>query len=330
MTFKVFVARKIPESGIKILKKAGFKVEINNDENKVLSKKELIRKIKGKDALLSLLTDKVDKDVLNSKGLKIVANYAVGFDNVDVKTATNKGILVTNTPGVLTEAVAEHTFSLLVSSARRIVEADKYTRQGKYKAWGPFLFLGQDLGGKTLGIAGLGRIGSSVARRAVKGMGMKVIYTERKKNPQFDKEYGAKQVDLKTLLKNSDFISLHVPLLPTTKHLISTKEFKLMKKNAILINTSRGPVVDEKALVNALKTKRIFGAALDVFECEPSISCDNKAKTKLKDLPNVILTPHIASATLETRSKMADLAAQSIVDFAKGKKPQNVVNKEVK
>tara|TARA_B100001971_G_C18241464_1_gene571241 strand:- start:944 stop:1930 length:987 start_codon:yes stop_codon:yes gene_type:complete len=324
--FKVFVARKIPEAGITLLKKAGLDVEINKDENKILSKKELIRKIKDKNALLSLLTDKIDKEVLSSApNLKIIANYAVGFDNIDVKAASEKGITVTNTPGVLTETVAEHTFALMMASARRIVESDKFTKQGKYKAWGPLLFLGHDLKDKTLGIIGLGRIGSAVAKRAVKGMGMKLIYNKRHRDKPFEKKYGAEFASLNTLLKKSDFISIHVPLTPKTRHLISSKEFKLMKNNAILVNTSRGPIVDEKALVNALKNKKIAGAALDVFECEPEITCSTSSITQLRDLDNVILTPHIASASVETRSKMAEMAALSIVDFAKGKLPKNIV-----
>ena len=331
MTKKVFIARKIPEEGVKLLKKAGLYVEINDSEDKILSKKELIKKIKDKDALLCLLTDKIDEEVLSSNpNLKIIANYAVGFDNIDVKTATKKNIVVTNTPGVLTETVAEHTLALLLSSARRIVEADKFTRQGKYKAWGPLLFLGQDLNGKTLGIIGLGRIGSAVAKRAVKGMGMKVIYNKGHRDKKFEKKYGAQFVNLSTLLKKSDFVSLHVPLTPKTRHMIGKKELDKMKKTAILINTSRGPIVEEKALIKALKNKKICAAALDVFECEPEITCNFHSAIQLKDLDNIILTPHIASATVETRTKMALMASQNIIDFFQGKTPENIVNKEVK
>ncbi|MBS3123271.1 D-glycerate dehydrogenase [Candidatus Woesearchaeota archaeon] len=327
--FKVFVARKIPDIGIDILKKAGVEVEVNNDAEKVLSKKELIKKIKNKDALLSLLTDNVDEEVLFNSNLKVVANYAVGFNNIDLNAATKKGILVTNTPDVLTETVAEHTLALMMAVARRIVEADKFTKQNKYKAWGPLLFLGQDLKWKTLGIVGLGRIGFAVAHKAVKGMGMKVIYNTLKQDKLFEKEYDAKFVKLERLLKESDFISIHAPLTPETKHLLSFKQFKLMKNNAILINTARGPIVDEKALVEALKNKRISGAALDVFECEPNITCHPASKWQLKNFDNVILTPHIASASVETRNKMAVLAAKSIVDVAKNKIPLNVINRDV-
>lgn len=327
--FKVFVARKIPEIGTEMLKKAGFDVDVNEDEEKVLTKLELIEKVKNKDALLSLLTDEVDEEVLSSaENLKIVSNYAVGLDNVDIDAATRRGILVSNTPGVLTQSVAEHTFALMIGVARRIVEADKYTRQGKYRAWGPLLFLGADLNGKTLGIIGLGRIGKAVSKMAVRGFDMKVLYYDKFKDEAFEKEYNAEDTDLETLLTEADFITIHVPLLPSTIHLISFNEFKLMKKGAILVNTARGPIIDEKALIDALENKRIAGAALDVFECEPEISCDHKSSHQLKDQDNLILTPHIASASIETRGKMAELAAQSIIDLAGGKTPQNVVNTE--
>lgn len=327
--FKVFIARKIPEIGTEMLKKAGFDVDVNEDEEKVLTKLELIEKVKNKDALLSLLTDEVDEEVLSSaENLKIVSNYAVGLDNVNIDAATRRGILVSNTPGVLTQSVAEHTFALMIGAARRIVEADKYTRQGKYRAWGPLLFLGADLNGKTLGIIGLGRIGKAVSKMAVRGFDMKVLYYDKFKDEAFEKEYNAEDTDLETLLTEADFITIHVPLLPSTIHLISFNEFKLMKKGAILVNTARGPIIDEKALIDALENKRIAGAALDVFECEPEISCDDKSPHQLKNLDNLILTPHIASASIETRGKMAELAAQSIIDLAGGKTPQNVVNTE--
>ena len=329
MTWRVFVARSIPENGPSMLQEAGFKVDVNQGE-RVLSKEELIDSLRGKDALLSLLTDEVDSDVLlSSPDLKIVSNYAVGFDNIDVPTATKHGIAVTNTPGVLTEAVAEHTLALMLTAARRIAEADQFTRAGGYKAWGPKLFLGQPIAGRTLGLVGLGRIGIAVARRAVKGMGMKVIYYSRNDNKEFEKEYKARRVELDTLLKEADVISLHVPLSDQTFHLISTEEFRTMKSSAILINTARGPIVDEAALVEALQEKRIFSAALDVFECEPAISCHSEAEVQLKDLENVILTPHIASATTVARAKMAEIAAQSIIDLANGKTPENILNKEV-
>lgn len=316
----VFISRKIPDAGLNLLNK--FAVTVSR-KDAVLSKKELIANLKGKDALLCLLTDKVDAEVMDaSKNLKIISNYAVGFDNVDVAEATKRKIIVTNTPGVLTETVAEHAFALMLSIARRIVESDKYTRAGKYKAWAPMLLLGADLKGKTLGILGLGRIGTAVAHRAVRGMGMNVIYYDMQRNEQFEKDYGAKFMSTDDIFRNSDFISVHVPLLPTTRHLVGYKQLLMMKKTAYLINTSRGPIIDEKALVKALKNKVIAGAALDVFENEPKLT------PGLAKLSNVILTPHTASATIETRSKMAELAAQSIVDYFSGKTPANVVNKE--
>ncbi len=329
MTWRVFVARSIPENGTSMLQDAGFKVDVNEEE-RVLSKEELIDSVRGKDALLSLLTDNVDEDVLSSNpDLKIVSNYAVGFDNIDVQTATRHRIVVTNTPGVLTEAVAEHTLALMLTAARRIVEADQFARAGTYKAWAPKLFLGQPIEGRTLGLVGLGRIGIAVAQRAVKGMGMKVIYYDLYENKEFEKEYDASRVKLDTLLREADVISLHVPLTDQTFHLISKRELRAMKSSAILINTARGPIVDEAALVEALQEKSIFAAALDVFECEPAISCDSEAEVQLKDLDNVILTPHIASATTVARAKMAEMAAQSIIDLANGKTPENILNKEV-
>ncbi len=329
MTWRVFVARSIPENGTSMLQDAGFKVDVNEEE-RVLSKEELIDRVKGRDALLSLLTDNVDEDVLSSNpDLKIVSNYAVGFDNIDVQTATKHRIAVTNTPGVLTEAVAEHTLALMLTAARRIVEADQFARAGTYKAWAPKLFLGQPIEGRTLGLVGLGRIGIAVAQRAVKGMGMKVIYYDLYENKEFEKEYDASRVELDTLLAEADVISLHVPLSDQTLHLISRRELRAMKSSAILINTARGPIVDEAALVEALQEKSIFAAALDVFECEPAISCDSEAEVQLKDLDNVILTPHIASATTVARAKMAEMAAQSIIDLAHGKTPENILNKEV-
>ena len=320
---KIFVTRKIPESGINLLKKY-HQVKIY-PKDKVISKKDLIKGVKWCDALLCLLTDKIDSKVMDANpDLKVISNYAVGVDNIDIKAATKRNIPVTNTPGVLTDAVAEHTFALIISIARRIPESDRFTRTGKYKGWEPMLMLGMELKGKTLGIIGLGRIGSGVAERTAKGMGMNVLYNDIRRNPKFEKRYKAKFASLNTILKKADIVSLHVPLLPSTRHLISAKQLRMMKKTAYLINTSRGPVVDEKALVKALKRKEIAGAGLDVYESEPKLAAG------LAKLDNVVLTPHIASGTIETREAMSELAAKNILAVLNGKKPLNLVNKEVK
>jgi len=319
---KVFVSRSIPEAGIKMLQKS-CDVTISK-KNRVLSKKELIAGVKGKDALLCLLTDKIDASVMKaSKNLKVVANYAVGINNIDVKAATKLGIPVTNTPGVLTDSVADHACALLLATARRIPESDVYVRKGKYKGWEPKLFLGGDLAGKTLGIIGSGRIGSAVAERLANGFKMKVMYYDVKRNPFIEKSVKAKFSTIPQVLKQADFVSIHVPLLPTTHHLIGKKELGMMKKTAYLINTSRGPVIDEKALVLALKKGEIAGAAMDVFEKEP------KLMPGLAKLPNVVLTPHTASATIYTRNAMSEIAAKNILAILKGKKAPNLVNTEI-
>lgn len=320
MTKKIYVTRPIPGEGIEILKKKGFQVD-GNPENKILSKSELKSAIKGYDAILCLLTDKIDGDVLDAAGdqLKIVANYAVGYDNIDVKAATERKIFVSNTPGVLTEAVAEHTFALLLTVAKRIVEADDFVRSGKYKQWEPKGFLGPQIWGKTIGIIGLGRIGSFVAQIAHGGFNMEVLYYDVKKNEEFEMRFSAKYRNLPELLKQADFVTVHVPLLPATHHLIGAKELGMMKESAILVNTSRGPVVDEHSLVEALKAKKIAGAGLDVFEQEPHLA------EGLADLPNVALTPHTASATNEARNSMSKIAAENIVAALDGKQPPNAV-----
>jgi len=320
---KIFVTRKIPERGIEKLKSAGFEVEVN-PEDKVLSKDELMAWLKkgSYDAALVLLTDKLDADVFEAaKGIvKIFANMAVGFDNVDLASAKKAGIMVSNTPGVLTDTVAEHTFALMLAIAHRVAEADRFVRSGKYHGWEPMMLLGTDLSYKTVGILGLGRIGSRVAYHAAKGFDAKVIYYDVKRNEEFEKEFGAVFCETpELLLAQSDFVSIHVPLLPTTHHLIDANRLKMMKPSAYLINTSRGPIVDEKALAEALKNNVIKGAAIDVFENEPAI------EPGLIGLENVILTPHIASATEETRSKMAELAAENIIAALSNQAPPNLV-----
>lgn len=307
-----------------MLKGKGYDLTIS-PHGRVLSKEELIEFLKKDryDAVLCLLTDKIDAEVLDAakeSGVKIVANYAVGFDNVDMKAAGERGIMVTNTPGVLTDTVAEHTFALMLAIAHRIAEADRFTRAGKFKGWEPLLLLGTDLSKKIIGIVGLGRIGSRVAHHATKGFGAKIIYHDIKKNEDFEREFGAEYKEkLEDLLKEADFVSIHVPLLDSTRHLINAERLALMKKTAYLINTSRGPIVDEKALVDALRNGIIRGAALDVYENEPAFA------DGLKELENVILTPHIASATEETRQAMSELAAKNIIEALEGREPPNLV-----
>src|SRR3989338_10224230 len=320
---KVFITRKIPEAGTEKLKKAGYEVEVN-PEDRVLKKEELISFLKrGKyDAVLVLLTDKLDAEVFEAAGkqCKIFANMAVGFDNVEVAAAKKVGIMVANTPGVLTDTVAEHTFALMLAIAHRIAEGDRFSRAGKYHGWEPMLLLGADVSRKTLGILGLGRIGSRVAHHAARGFDMKVLYYDVKRNEDFEKEFSAQyRLAAEEVLREADFVSIHVPLLPSTHHLIDAKRLKMMKPTAYLINTSRGPVIDEKALAEALKKGVIKGAAIDVFENEPRI------EPELLKLENVILTPHIASATQEPRAKMAELAAENIILALAGQTPPNLI-----
>lgn len=316
----IFVTRAIPEIGVKLLKQKRHKVLVS-PHDRVLSQKEVIAMGKGSDALLCLLTDTIDGKVMDGVGsqLKVIANYAVGFDNIDLKAAKERSIIVTNTPGVLTETVAEHAVALLFALARRVVEADRFTRKGRYKGWEPMLFLGTGIAGKTLGIVGMGRIGGEIAKRMNGAFGMNVIYYDKFRNKDMENELGVSYVSFEKLLKTSDFVSLHVPLLPSIRHLISSKELNMMKKTSCLINTSRGPIINEKALKEALENGRIRSAALDVFEFEP------KMVPGLSKLENIILTPHIASATEETRGKMAEIAAQNIIAVLEEKQAPNEV-----
>jgi lactate dehydrogenase-like 2-hydroxyacid dehydrogenase len=318
----VFVSRLIPQDNIDELKKH-FDVEVNY-EDKPLSKAELKQKAKGRNALLTLVTDAVDGELLDAAGrqLKIVANYAVGFNNLDLAAATQRGVILTNTPGVLDDATATHTFALLLATARRIVESDRYVREGKWKGWAAMAFLGLDVDRKVLGIAGMGRIGSNVARKA-KGFNMRLIYSDLRRNTEFEQQFGAAYVDKETLLRESDFLTLHLPLTPDTRHYIGEKELNMMKKTAVLINASRGPVVDEKALARALRAKQIWGAGLDVFEREPEI------EPGLAELDNVVIVPHIASSTGETRLAMGRIAVNNIVKVLNGQPPETCVNPEV-
>ena len=321
----IYVTRRIPEPGIRRLQEKGYEVTINPDD-RVLSKAELMIALRTRkyDGVLSLLTDKIDEEIFDAAGAqcKIFANYAVGFDNIDLAAAVARGIIITNTPGVLTNTVAEHTFALMLAIAHRIAEGDRFTRAGRYTGWAPMMLLGNDLSGKTIGIVGLGRIGSRVAHHAKNGFDAKVIYYDVKRNTDFEKEFNAVfKPTIEELLAEADFVSIHVPLLPTTKHLINAERLARMKPTAYLVNTSRGPVVDEAALVEALKSGTIRGAAIDVFENEPALA------SGLAELENIIITPHIASATEETRAAMAMLAADNLIAFFDGGTPPNIVQR---
>ncbi len=320
---KVYVTRVIPQPGLDILNQQLEHVKVNTQDH-ILSRDELLANVKGLDGLLPLLTERIDAELLDTAGsqLKIVANHAVGFDNIDIPAATERGVMVTNTPGVLTDATSDHAWALLFSTARRVVESDKFTRDLKYKGWGPMMYLGGDITGRTLGIVGAGRIGASVALKS-SGFRMKVLYCDEFENQELEKEIGAQKVDFDRLLQESDFISVHVPLLEGTHHLFDDNAFKMMKKSAYFINTSRGPVVDEAALVRALQSGEIAGAGIDVYEEEPKIH------PELLTLDNAVLTPHTASATIETRTKMATMAAGNLIAGLKGERPQNLLNPEV-
>ncbi len=323
---KIFVTRRIPKIGLDLLTKAGFKLSVYNQAREI-PRPELLKKIKGCAAVLTLLTEKVDAEFFDAAGaqLKTVANYAVGFDNFDGREAAKRGIILTNTIcEELSEAVAEFTFTLITALAHRIVEHDRFTRGDKYKFWQPMFMLGHDLKDKTLGVIGVGRIGGIVARRAAGGLGMNVIYYGTKPNPALEHETGAKFRDLPKLLKEADVVSLHVPLLPATRYLINKKTIALMKPSAYLINTARGPIIEEKALLQALCNKKIAGAALDVYECEPAIDCDTTDHWELKKLPNVIMTPHVASATVEAREAMSRVAAENIINALAGRPVVNL------
>ena len=318
---KIFITRKIPQPGLDLLKKH-YTVEVN-PHDRVLSKTEIMKAIQGKDGLLCLLTDQIDVEVIAAEPkLKMIASYAVGYDNIDIAAATKRKIPVSNTPDVLTETTAELAWALLFAVARKIAEGDTFTREGKFTGWAPMLMLGQDVSHKTLGVIGTGRIGTAFALKS-KGFDMKILYADKQKNQQLEDELGATQVPVETLLKESDFVSLHVPLTKETHNLIDEQQLRLMKKTAILINTSRGPIIRETALVKALQQHWIFGAGLDVYEKEPKLA------EELKNLQNAILLPHVGSATLETRTKMVLMAAENMIAGLNGDIPPNCVNKEV-
>lgn len=321
---KVYVTRQFFDEALDVIRKVA-EVEIFSGENDPIPRDLLLSKVRDADGLLSMLTDSIDEELFSvAKNLKVVSNYAVGYNNIDVEAATRCGVLVTNTPEVLTDTTADCAFMLLMAVSRRLVEVDNYVRDGRWiKAWGPKMLLGSDIHGKTLGIVGLGRIGSALVKRA-KGFDMKVIYYDSYPDKSKEKSLGVEYREFETLLKEADYVSLHVPLLDETKHLIGENELRLMKPSAFLVNTSRGPVVDEKALAMALKEGWIKGAALDVFKNEP-VEPDNP----LLELKNIIVTPHIGSATDETRLAMAMKAANNMAEALIGKRPTDLVNPDV-
>lgn len=325
-SWEIYVTRRLPEPGMSMLAAHG-RVEVN-PHDRPLTRAELLEAVRGRDGLVTLLTDTIDAEVMEAAGprLRVISNYAVGFNNIDVQEATRRRILVCNTPGVLTETTADLAWALLMAVARRVVEADAFVRAGRFEAmggWSPTLFLGTDVHGKTLGIVGFGRIGEAVARRA-RGFDMRVLYHDvRRRTPEEEARLGVEYRSLEALLQESDFVTLHVDLNASTRHLLNERTLALMKPTAYLINTSRGPVVDEAALVRALRERRIAGAGLDVFEDEPRLA------PGLADLPNVVLLPHIASASTETRARMAEMAAANLIAALSGRRPPHVVNPEV-
>lgn len=318
----IYVTRMIPQQTIDTLREH-YDVEVN-PHDRALTREELLQAVRGRNAIISLLTDTIDGAVLDAAGAqcRIVANYAVGFNNFDLSAATTRGVILTNTPGVLDDATATHAWALLLATARRISESERYVRAGKWQGWAPMAFIGQDVDNMTLGIAGLGRIGQRFARKAA-AFDMNIIYTDAKPNTEFERQYNARFVDKATLLRESDYLSLHLPLLSETHHYIGAAEMAAMKPTAVLINAARGPLVDEKALVAALREKVIWGAGLDVFEDEPKLA------PGLAELDNVVVVPHIASATAQTRLAMGKIAADNVIRVLNGEAPLNCINPQV-
>jgi glyoxylate reductase len=319
---KVLVTGNLPDAEIaRIEKEHGVQV---HRRDRPMERRMLLESISDKQGLLSMITDRVDTELLDrAPELKIVANFGVGYNNIDVPAASARGIMVTNTPGVLTDATADLTMALLLAVARRVVEGDRRTREGRFQFWAPFHFLGHEITGKTLGIVGMGRIGRAVARRAA-GFEMRVLYHNRRPLAvEEEQRLGVQYADLKTLLQSADFITLHTPLTPRTRHLIGSRELAWMKSDAFLINTARGAVVDEQALLEALEQKRISGAGLDVYENEPALT------PGLERLDNVVLLPHVGSATVETRRHMAAMAVNNLLAGLQGRTPPNCINPDV-
>ena len=320
---RVYVARRLPDPAMDRLRQHVDMTVWPTDELPP-PREVLLKEAAASDGLLSLLTDRIDGALLDAAPrVRVVSNYAVGYDNIDVAAATSRGVVVTNTPGVLTETVADFAITLLLAVARRVVESDRYTREGRWKSWEPLLFLGQDLYGATLGLVGLGRIGTAVAKRA-HGFDMRILYHDVVRREDLEHDLGLEFTSLEDLLRRSDFISVHTPLTPQTRHLISTDQFRLMKRTAVLVNTARGPIVDPDALYRALADRQIWGAGLDVFEVEP-VPADHP----LLRLDNIIVAPHIASASVETRTKMALMAVDNLLAALGGQRPPNFVNPDV-
>lgn len=321
MSGSVLITRPIPEPGPELVRTVADRVEIN-PHDRPLTRDELLAGVKGRDAVLCLLNDRIDAEVMEAaRGCKIFANLAVGYNNIDVPEATRRGILVTNTPGILTDATADLTWALILAVSRRVVEGDQEMRTGRYPGWGPLYMLGGDVTGATLGLIGPGRIATEVARRAI-GFRMTLLYHGRRPNPELD-QLGARPCGLDELLAASDFVSLHVPLTDATRHLIDASALAKMKPTAYLINTARGPVVDEPALVEALQSGRIAGAGIDVYEDEPRMA------SGLADCANAILLPHLGSATRQTRAAMAEKAARNIIAALRGERPPDLLNGEL-
>lgn len=321
MGFNIYITKKIPPKGFELLKKECETVDYNRLD-RGLTKDELIWSLKNRDGVISMLSDTFDKEVIEAlPNLKGIANYAVGFNNIDLKSATENKIQVTNTPDVLTKTTAELAWALLFSVARRVVESDKFMRKAKWKGWSPMEYMGSDVSGKVLGIIGAGRIGSAMARMS-SGFNMSIIYTAHHTNKELESITGARMVDLETLLKLSDYVSVHVPLTEETHHMITEKQLRMMKPSAYLINTARGAVIKEADLVNCLRDGVIAGAGLDVYEFEPKVT------NGLAELDNVVICPHIGSATKETRSNMAVMAVENLLAVLRGHKAPNIVNPE--
>ncbi|MBN1476380.1 D-glycerate dehydrogenase [Candidatus Sumerlaeota bacterium] len=319
----VLVTRRIPEAGLQCLLDAGLEFDVFADDRSP-SREEFLRIVPGRSGILALLHDRIDAEALDAAGpqLRCVSNFAVGYNNIDIEEATRRGVLVTNTPDVLTEATADLAWSLIMAAARRICEGDRMVRAGEFHGWEPMMLLGQDLVGKTLGIVGAGRIGSAVARRS-RGWEMRVLYTDSSVNESLERDLGASRVDLDTLCSESDVISVHCPLMEETHHLFGADQFGRMKTTAVFVNTARGPIHDEAALAQALRDGVIAAAGLDVFEREPSVD------PLLMELDNAVLLPHIGSATRPTRDRMAITAAENLIAALRGERPANLLNPEV-